>query len=222
MPTHLTTLTFPHIHLPTRDAHKLRGYFGNLFREHSPLLHNHLESGDLRYAYPLVQYKVIRSVPTLLGIGEGAHLLIELFLQLQQLEIDGQVYPLDHKDLQCREVEAGYSDDLHTYGFLTQWMALNQKNYAEYRELSPQQQAEKLRHLLRNHILAAFKGLGIWLEPHQRILTQIRPQERSTQFKDQRMLTFTGEFTTNAVLPRWIGLGKSVSRGFGAVELVSS
>ncbi|MCB0629022.1 MAG: CRISPR-associated endonuclease Cas6 [Saprospiraceae bacterium] len=222
MPTPLTTLTFPHIRLATRDAHKLRGYFGNLFREHSPLLHNHLEGGDLRYAYPLVQYKVLREVPTLLGIGEGAQLLIDLFLQLHQLEIDGEVYPLDHKDLQCREVDAGYSGDLHTYRFLTQWMALNQKNYVEYRDLPAREQEEKLRQLLRNHILAAFKGLGIWLEPQHRILTQTRMETRSTHFKDQRMLTFTGEFTTNAVLPRWIGLGKSVSRGFGAVELVSS
>lgn len=220
MPTHLSTLTFPQIRLATRDAHKLRGYFGAMFREHSPLLHNHLEGGELRYAYPLVQYKVVRGVPVLLGVGEGAKLLVELFLSLRELRIDGQVYPLDHKDLQCREVEAGYSDTLHTYRLVTQWMALTQSNYAEYRQLSPEGQQEKLRRLLSNHILAVFKGLNIWLEPHERILTQIRLQPRSTHFKDQKMLTFSGTFTTNAVLPRWIGLGKSVSRGFGTVELV--
>ena len=37
----LTTITLPEITLRTRDGHKLRGYFGELFREHSPLLHNH-------------------------------------------------------------------------------------------------------------------------------------------------------------------------------------
>lgn len=31
----LTLIRFPGIHLETRDAHKLRGYFGNLFKEHS-------------------------------------------------------------------------------------------------------------------------------------------------------------------------------------------
>ena len=56
---HLTTIRFPEIALRTRDAHKLRGYFGNLFQEHSPLLHNHWEDGTSRYAYPLVQYKVV-------------------------------------------------------------------------------------------------------------------------------------------------------------------
>lgn len=217
---HLTTLTFPHIQLPARAAHQLRGYFGRLFQEHSPLLHNHLESGELRYAYPLVQYKVLRGVPTLIGLGDGARLLVDLFLQIRELDIDGTVYPLDHKDLRCREVAAGYSEDLHRYRFATHWMALTQRNYEEYQGLREGEREEKLRQLLRNHILAAFKGMDVWLEPHERILTQVTLESRSTQFKNQTMLTFAGEFTTNAVLPRWIGIGKSVSRGFGTVEPV--
>ncbi|GAB3029743.1 hypothetical protein [Spirosoma pulveris] len=78
----ITTITFPEIALRTRDAHKLRGYFGELFKEHSPLLHNHLEADmpaeadgavavKFRYAYPLVQYKVLDQVPTLVGLGRG-------------------------------------------------------------------------------------------------------------------------------------------------------
>ena len=57
-----TIIQFPDIRLQTRDAHKLRGYFGNLFKEQSPLLHNHFQDGSTRYAYPLVQYKVINVV----------------------------------------------------------------------------------------------------------------------------------------------------------------
>ena len=68
-------IQFPEITLKTRDAHKLRGYFGNLFKEYSPLLHNHYETGELRYKYPLVQYKVLDKVPTLVAIKEGAQLL---------------------------------------------------------------------------------------------------------------------------------------------------
>ena len=77
-----TLIRFPEIALATRDAHKLRGFFGDLFREHSPLLHNHFEDGSLRYAYPLVQYKVIDGVPMLVGFGEGSRLLIELFIKI--------------------------------------------------------------------------------------------------------------------------------------------
>jgi len=217
---HYTHLTFPELRLATRDAHKLRGYFGRLFQEHSPLLHNHLEGGELRYAYPLVQYKVIDGVPALVGINEGAELLVELFLQVRELNIDGRSYALHHKGLKCEEAAAGYSEELHTYTFKTLWMALNQRNYAEYIHLPPVKRTERLPRLLRSHILAAFKGMGIWLQPDQRIMTQVEVSERSTQFKDQRMLAFSGRFTTNAMLPKWVGIGKAVSRGFGTVECI--
>jgi hypothetical protein len=216
----LTHLSFPDLSLPTRSAHHLRGYFGRLFQEHSPLLHNHLEGGGLRYAYPLVQYKVLGGVPVLVGINEGAELLLELFLRIEELDIEGRVYPLNHKGLKCEDAEAGYSENLHTYSFKTLWMALNQHNYAEFLGLSPKARQEKLPGLLRAHILAAFKGMGVWLEPEQRIMAQVQVQQKTTQFKDQRMIAFDGQFTTNAVLPRWIGIGKAVSRGFGTVEKI--
>ena len=161
---------------------------------------------------------MIDEQPVLVGIHDGAQILVDLFLQIRELEIDGQVYPLRHKDLRCREVEAGYSENLSTYTFKTMWMALNQRNYDEYMKLSPAARQERLAQLLRNQILAAFKGMGVWLEPDQRILTQAKLKQKSTLFKDQRMLGFEGQFTTNAILPHWIGIGKSVSRGFGTVE----
>jgi len=40
---------------------------------------------------------------------------------------------------------------------------------------------------------------------------------RVSMFKNQEMLTFQGKFVTNAVLPDYVGLGKSVSRGFGTI-----
>lgn len=60
-----TIIKFPEIELKTRDAHKLRGYFGKVFREHSPMLHNHFGNGCRRYAYPLVQYKLVGHIPVL-------------------------------------------------------------------------------------------------------------------------------------------------------------
>jgi len=85
-----TIIRFPEIKLRTRDAHKLRGYFGNLFKEKSELLHNHMGNGKLRYAYPQVQYKVIERTPYLVGVQEGAELLGELFLKIKELDIGGR------------------------------------------------------------------------------------------------------------------------------------
>ena len=38
--------------------------------------------------------------------------------------------------------------------------------------------------------------------------------------KGQKMLGFTGTFKTNFIIPDHLGLGKSVSRGFGVVKKV--
>ncbi len=212
----LTLLRFPEIHLEKRDAHKLRGYFGNLFKEHSPLLHNHFEDGSLRYKYPLVQYKVIHETPMLVGLQEGARLLTELFLKIHELHLNGITYPLHQKNLDHLQAPAGLSNDLHTYHFENLWMALNQENHTRYRALesAPEKQA-LLNVLLKNNLLSFFKGIGLWLEGP--VMAKGLFNEHTTQFKDKTMLAFGGEFTANVLLPDYIGLGKAVSRGFGTV-----
>lgn len=213
---HLTTIRFPEIALATRDAHKLRGYFGTLFQQHSPLLHNHYEDGSNRYAYPVVQYKVLDKVPTLVGLNEGAELLVKLFLKVQELDIEGKVYPVRQKNIESRQVPVGVDGDLYAYRFSTLWMALNQENYARYRHYEDKDRQEQLKSILRQNILSFYKGIGHWTE--ERILASVKVQQRETLFKNQPMLAFTGTFTTNARLPEGIGLGKAVSRGFGTVE----
>ncbi len=217
----ITHIRFPEIRLKTRDAHKLRGYFGNLFKTHSTLLHNHYEDGSYRYRYPLVQYKVIKNVPTLVGIGEGAELLPQLFLKIKELEIEGQIYPIHAKNIVVHQEESGFSTDLHTYSFDTLWMALNQNNYSQYHELEQQQEKNAmLNRVLIGHILSFFKNMDIRLKPEERIMTKVQVKEKSTLFRGHRMLAFSGQFTTNALLPDGIGLGKSVSRGFGTIKKI--
>lgn len=222
----ITTITFPEIALRTRDAHKLRGYFGELFREHSPLLHNHLESDTeapdapprYRYAYPLVQYKVLRHTPTLVGLGDGAELLARLFLQMRELNIDGQTFAVLSKHIRHEQATLGISDDLIEYRFDTLWMALNQSNHRDFCRYEPTEQQAQLNRVLRSQLLATFREFGLWLQPHERIMTRTTVAERSTRFKNQTMVAFTGSFLTNGVLPDGIGLGKGVSRGFGAIR----
>lgn len=212
-----TIIRFPDIRLEKRDAHKLRGYFGNLFKEHSPLLHNHFEDGSIRYKYPLIQYKVINEMPILVGLQEGAKLLTELFLKIQELSISGNAYSLLQKNLDHYQAEVGLTTSLHTYRFENLWMALNQENYRRYRKLNTElQKQEQLNAILRSNLLSFFKGVGIWLNGP--LMASGIFKEHLTQFKDQSMLAFSGEFSVNSILPELIGIGKAVSRGFGTIK----
>ncbi|MEH6658124.1 CRISPR-associated endonuclease Cas6 [Leeuwenhoekiella marinoflava] len=217
---HICRIKFPEIKLQTRDAHKLRGYFGNLFKEQSPILHNHYEDGRLRYKYPSVQYKVIDNTPTLIGINEGAELLPSLFLKIKELDINGQKFFINTKNIELKKEIAGYSNSLHAYQFKTLWMGLNQTNYAKYNKLESEVEKQNmLNAILVGHILSFFRNTGVELDANERLMARLNVEEKSTLFKENRMIAFTGSFIVNALLPSEIGLGKSVSRGFGTIML---
>jgi hypothetical protein len=215
-PIHQTIIRFPEIQLATRDAHKLRGYFGTLFQEHSPLLHNHLESGESAYRYPLVQYKVLDTVPTLVGLNEGAELLISLFLKIKVLEIGERSYPVYQKNIESKMINIGLSDDLHAYSFKTLWMALNQQNYSTYLHENDEQKAKHMKAILVGNLLSFFKGMDHRVEGTIMANLKIKGP-RETQFKNNTMMAFEADFVTNTMLPDTIGLGKSVARGFGTI-----
>ena len=140
---------FPEIKLQTRDAHKLRGYFGNVFKEHSPLLHNHFENGTNRYAYPLVQYKVIKNIPVLVGLMDGAKLLIDLFLKIRQIDIEGVSYQVNSKNIENKITKIDDLGKLNEYSFATLWMALNQKNFQLYNNCNTREQKNEFLKLER-------------------------------------------------------------------------
>lgn len=212
-----TTIHLPDIQLQTRDAHKLRGYFGKLFLEHSPLLHNHYDDGSSRYTYPLVQYKVIDRVPVLVGFQEGAELLVSLFLKIRELDIKGQYFPVLAKNIQQKQYELSVNQQLYNYSFKTLWMALNQENFRKYQQLDETEKGSFLNRQLQNNILSFYKGLSF--RTNERVMAITKVEEKQTLFKNQSMLAFTGQFTSNAYLPEWAGIGKAVSRGFGTVSL---
>ncbi len=215
-----TTIQFPELQLFARDAHKLRGFFGTFFRERSTLLHNHFvnEQGveRLRYSYPLVQYKILQGTPMLLGLGEGSDVLADLFLDMRELNIGGTVYPVLHKNIERKDIICGLTDNLHEYSFQNPWFALNQTNFDHYNTLFDAERLTMLNSILTGNMLSFFKGAGIWLEG--RIMSSLRVEsELPIQFKDHSMIGFRASFTTNVEMPDWIGLGKSVGRGFGTI-----
>jgi hypothetical protein len=213
-----TIVRFPEIELLTRDGHKLRGFFGNMFKENSPLLHNHYNDGKTRYGYPLVQYKIVDKTPTLVGFQEGADLLVSLFLKIREINIDSKIYPVLSKNIQQNNRELRVNDQLYNYQFKTLWMALNQDNFKEYQQFDDNEKLNYLNRQLQNNILSFYKGLSFRIS--ERIMATSKLEEKNTLFKDKSMLAFDGEFTTNAYIPELAGIGKAVSRGFGTVILI--
>lgn len=212
-----THITFPQIHLRPRDGHKLRGYFSNLFGEYSDLFHNHDSQGKEIYRYPLIQYKVADGVPVLVGINAGAELLIKYFLSIKKIEIEDSSFPVFQKDMKNEEIMVGVRDSMYSYRFVNPWMALNQKNFGRYMKMDEAARKKELERILTGNILNVLKAVGHFEK--ERIMVGINDiRQISTQFKNEKMVAFTGGFTSNVSLPNFIGLGKSVARGFGTIK----
>jgi len=216
---HLTTLSFPEIKLRQSDGHKLRGYFSKIFGDESDLFHNHNADGSAIYRYPRIQFKVIEQVPYLIGLDDGAALLVERFMQIKELKLDDRTYTLNQKNIKSLDLSLGLIEDLISYKFLSPWMALNQKNHTAYLTMDTVQQAELLKRILTSNMLSYMKAFGCLVE--SKVLVQHSLNTITTQFKNQTMVAFKGQFTTNALLPDFIGLGKSVARGYGAIKKIA-
>jgi len=208
-------IIFGDIDLSARDTPKLRGAVAAKFPQHT-LLHHHLEAGRLLYQYPRVQYKVINGSPMIIGIREGIGILEEICGAIGEMNLSPHG-PSLYSELRIELAEEifGEADDLFEYFFATPWMALNQKNHNQYLEGAREVNERLLKSILVGNILSLSKSLGYEVKSH--IFASLRLSEMASNFKDNRMLSFRGKFLVNFHIPDYLGLGKSVSRGFGSV-----
>ena len=217
-----STLLLRDIRLKPSQIHKFRGFIGNLFRDYD-LLHNHDQvTGKMIYRYPLIQFKLINCIPAIIAVTDQAvDLFSLLFMKLNEIFIEDMKIPVFEKDLHVENVEFGYINETFMYEFISPWMALNQKNFRRYAESDSEiEKTRILRQTLIANILSMSKYLGCWLEKEQKIHVEIRTSEKPVNLKGKTMIGFTGMFKTNFMIPDGLGIGKSVSRGFGTVRRV--
>ncbi len=196
------------------DATKLRGFFATSFNEHA-LLHQHV-TDKLIYKYPLIQYKMLDRTPLVLGINEGADVLKEIYDKFSEIKLGESTYSIMERGITLKSEEFSCSSEILSYRFATPWLALSQENYPKYLNASWEERKDLLRRILVGNILSASKGLGYVAAQHIRLEVG-RIQDEICMLKGTKVTGFRGEFTTNFAIPDYMGLGKSVSKGFGAV-----
>jgi hypothetical protein len=216
-----STLLLNNIHLKPSQVHKFRGFVGNIFRDHD-LIHNHdLKTGKPIYRYPLIQFKLIDDMPAIIAITDRAvKIFAEIFMKLDKIIIEDTVIPVFEKDLKIEEVEFGYSDEIFMYEFVSPWIGLNQKNFIKYNDAGREEKNEMLKRVMTGNILSMSKYLDCWLLKDQKIKIDHKLKEIKVNLKGKSMTAFNGIFKTNFCLPDYLGIGKSVSRGFGMVRRV--
>ena len=205
---------YPEIHVPQWQGQKLRGFFASGQAEGS-LLHNHGAEGGGLYRYPLVQYKIVDGVPVVVAVEEGIPALQPLVAARQELVLGNRTYPRGRLELALEDWVAGDTEARLRYQFVTPWFGLNQENHRKYAQAGEAERKALLERVLAGNLLSMSKGLGVTVE--RRLAVEAELEETPVRFKNETVLGFTGTFSVNYLIPELLGLGKSVSRGFGAV-----
>lgn len=209
-------VSYPDIRVPQWQGRRLRGFF-SASQETGSLLHNHGGDGPV-YRYPLVQYKVLGGIPTVLAAEEGIPAVYPLVMERETLALGEQTYERGELRFDLRKESVGDCPEERKYRFVSPWFALNQENYRIWQSSSPEEQTELLERILTGNILSFAKGFGLTAENRLRVTASLKSNR--SRFKDGQIVSFRGGFTVNYALPDLFGLGKSVSRGFGALRRV--
>jgi hypothetical protein len=129
--------------------------------------------------------------------------------------VDAQIKHLHFDYFHCGFLEKPFKYRIRN------WFALNEDNFERYIKLDDEgEKNEALRRILTGNIISFAKGIRWNLDRQVKITIPRLRESRLFNFKDHQMMGFDLDFTANVLLPDGIGLGKSVSRGFGVIGKV--
>jgi hypothetical protein len=205
------------VNLEPRDIPKLRGFFVNQFPD-DHIFHNHLPNSGYNYNAPQIQYRIIDKHPALLAINEGINIIKKVFLEVDKLDINGKTLVSNEREIALKEDDFGLTEDYFTYFFSSPWMALNQENYKDYNKMNTFQRNQKLKTILKNNLKTLSKAFNYWIPEVEKLNVDGWFKPLVVNFHNQPMQCFTGDFTTNFLIPEFLGIGKQSARGFGVVR----
>ncbi|MBN1349945.1 hypothetical protein JXJ21_11090 [candidate division KSB1 bacterium] len=203
----------------TGDIPRFRAYLARQFPEFAEI-HNHLDDGKFRYVYPELQFKFLNQEPAIIAHGSGLEILIRIFQNVEEMEINQQTTGIVSRSISMLEGEIGISPKMVNYRFLTPWMALNQENFIEYQKLAPAEREQKLNRILWGNLKTVAHAFDYWIPDPEQIQVYTNLKMEPKPFKGNTMITFSGEFMVNFHLPNFLGLGKQVARGFGTIKRI--
>ncbi|WP_100629780.1 CRISPR-associated endonuclease Cas6 [Algoriphagus formosus] len=195
-----------------------RGAIVDLVGRDHIIFHNHIEGNKFDYTYPLIQYQSKKNKAEIISIHHGTEEIHHLFLKnLGEIKIGKNPRPLFVENIKINQFNLGVNGTYHRYR-LQNWLPLNESNYRRYQDLSDlSEKVEFLEKILIGNILSFAKGVSWKIQEKIEVKISDIPKVNKVRRKQQDLMAFTIEFKSNVLLPPDIGLGKSVSVGYGKI-----
>ena len=196
---------------------ELRSYFAGKLGEYMDL-HKGNTAGFI-HRYPVVQCKQYKNSLLVMGIGQGAAFIEQISERQNEIAAGKNTCTILERDAIIRTEEFGISGTIHTYEFLTPYLALNQQNAKKFYDLKgkPKRDAFMLKILLGSLGTLA-KSLDY--KTPVPINCEAKIKFRIDWIDRENVIVFLGKFRTNCRIPDYFGIGQSVSQGFGTIKSI--
>jgi hypothetical protein len=204
---------------PSNPLHFSIGELRSFFHKKSAgytQLHKDSTAGFI-HRYPIVQCKQVKGMLMVIGVGQGADFLQEISGSVEEFRFGETTCRISGRDQEVRKKEFGISDEIHTYEFLTPWLALNQQNAKKFYDLKGKPERDAfMQKILTGHLSTLAKSINYDLPAPLTCTSRVRfKRERIHQ---ENVMVFFGTFGTNLTIPDYLGIGLSVSSGFGTIR----
>lgn len=208
--------------LPPKMVPAFRGAIIEKVDRSHILFHHHTGDTEVLYKYPLIQYKSIGRKAGIICLGDGVGEMHRLFSQPNMnIKIHDNKTLLVIDTLEMSSFELKMSNDPNKYK-LVNWLGLNEANFKIFKELSSiEDKIQLLEKTLKGNILSFAKGLEWSIEEEIKLQINEIKDQRIIRFKGRPMLVFDLYFEANVKLPKYIGLGKSASHGYGMINSIN-
>ncbi len=165
--------------------------------------------------YPLVQYKVIRGAPLIVAVNEGCDVLWQTFDKLEDIN-EISPWKVTEKRVIEKKAELGPCEEQIRYRFLTPWLTLKEAEIGKDIKTDSEQRNSALATILESNILAVARNFNISVDANINI--ELMTKDEYIIQRDTDIAGFFGSFYVNFQIPQFLGLGKSVTRGFGTIK----
>jgi hypothetical protein len=177
--------------------------------------------GKSLHRYPALHCKQVKGELMLIGICQGADFLWQITSGNQEIEAGEIPCRIISRDAVIRHEEFGIDGTTHSYEFLTQWLALNQQYAKKFYDLSGKPARDAfMEKLLLSHLTTLAKSLDY--VPPGPITCKAKVKFMRERIDRENVIVFLGKFSTNLRIPDYLGIGQSVSQGYGTVREISA
>lgn len=225
MPTIPTTSLVLDLPLRGNQVAQLRAAIIEAAGRDQEWLHNHAESGEPVYRFPLVQYRVRHGRAAVWAVGEGTDALRQwLFQSNGQIKLGGRNIPFRVTEWKDERFEMTLlPPERPRWYYLNRWLPLNGDKYREWLQAPDlASRVAMLDNILIAHLLTFARGMDWRLPDRLDARLQQIVHTRKAVYHGVTFVSFDVVFTANLALPPGLGIGHAASHGYGITTPVGA